>query len=226
MAVYKVRVATGDITASGTKNSISITLVDSCSESRRMSVNSWFLPGKEKDLTVHCEQDLGPIVLICLHKWRLFLEDAWFCKDVCVTAPYGTLYCFPCYQWLEGVTVVEVREGSAKQLVNNELEILKEHRRLELKAWQEAYQWKSFAEGWPCCLNVGSIHELDSNMKFSCMRTTNFNGTLIFHRASMLLGGFLLRPTSWESLHEMRSIFSQTQGREIGASCVLPPPPP
>lgn len=69
---------------------------------------------QEKDLTVHCEQDLGPIVLIRLHKWRLFLEDAWFCKDVRVTGPNGTLYRFPCYQWLEGVITVEFREGSGR----------------------------------------------------------------------------------------------------------------
>uniref|UniRef100_A0A663EZT6 Arachidonate 12-lipoxygenase, 12R type n=1 Tax=Aquila chrysaetos chrysaetos TaxID=223781 RepID=A0A663EZT6_AQUCH len=132
-------------------------------------------PSQEKDLTVRCEQDLGPIVLIRLHKWRLFLEDAWFCKDVRVTAPDGTLYRFPCYQWLEGVITVEFREG--KKLADDELEILREHRRRELKERQEAYQWKTFAEGWPRCLNVDSVLELDSNVRFSCVRATNFNAT-------------------------------------------------
>ncbi|NWW86641.1 LOXE3 isomerase, partial [Rhynochetos jubatus] len=177
-----------------------------------------------RDLTVRCERDLGPIILIRLHKWQLFLEDAWFCKDVRVTAPDGTLYRFPCYQWLEGVTTVEVRDGSGKKAADDELEILKEHRRRELKARQEAYQWKSFAEGWPRCLNVDSIFELDSNVKFSCVRATNFTGVLIFQEASLLLSGFLLRPTSWKSLDEMRSIFSRTQGREIGG-CLLCPLP-
>ncbi|XP_009694152.1 PREDICTED: hydroperoxide isomerase ALOXE3-like, partial [Cariama cristata] len=164
----------------------------------------------EKALTVRCERDLGPIVLIRLHKWRLFLEDAWFCKDVRVTAPDGTLYRFPCYQWLEGITTVEVREGSGKKLVDDELEILKEHRLRELKLRQEAYQWKTFAEGWPRCLNVGSVLELDSNVKFSFVRATNFNGVLIFQ-------GFLLRRTSWKSLDEMRSIFSRTKVPEYVA---------
>ncbi|XP_075580961.1 hydroperoxide isomerase ALOXE3-like [Pelecanus crispus] len=215
MAVYKVKVATGDTLEAGTKNSISITLVGSRGESRQTTFNYWFLPGTEKDLTVRCEQDLGSIILIRLHKWRLFLEDAWFCKDVCVMAPDGTLYRFPCYQWLEGITTVEVREGSGKKLVDDELEILKEHRRQELKARQETYHWKTFAEGWPRCLNVGSIFELDSNVQFSCMRGTNFTGVLIFQGASHLLAGFLLRPTSWKSLDEMRSIFSRTRGRDI-----------
>ncbi|XP_074663838.1 hydroperoxide isomerase ALOXE3-like [Strix aluco] len=215
MAVYKVKVATGDVLQAGTSNSISITLVGSRGESCRKNISALFLQGMEKQLSVRCDRDLGPIVLIRLHKWRLFLEDAWFCKDVRVTAPDGTLYRFPCHQWLEGVITLEVREGSGKKLVDDELEILKEHRREELKARQEAYQWKTFAEGWPRCLNVGSIFELDSNVQFSTVRATNFTGVLVFQGASHLLAGFLLRPTSWKSLDEMRSIFSRTQGREI-----------
>ncbi|NXF56071.1 LOXE3 isomerase, partial [Oceanites oceanicus] len=225
MAVYKVKVATGDILEAGTNNSISITLVGSHGESRQTTISDSFLPGMEKDLTVRCDQDLGPIVLIRLHKKRIFLEDAWFCKDVRVTIPDGTLYRFPCHQWLEGVTTVEIREGSAKKLVDDKLEILKEHRRRELKARQEAYQWKSYAEGWPHCLNVDSVLELDSNIQFSCVRAINFNGVLIFQQANHLLSGFLLRHTSWKSLDEMRSIFSRTQGKEIGGCFVCPPPP-
>ncbi|KAM4754831.1 hydroperoxide isomerase ALOXE3-like isoform 4-T4 [Cyanocitta cristata] len=198
-----------------------------------------FPPLQEKNLSVHCGQDLGPIVLIRLHKWRLFLEDAWFCKDVRVTAPNGTLYRFPCYQWLEGVTTVEVREGSGrthpapilllmsraptfdtpllsgKKLVDDKLQILKEHRHRELAARQEAYRWKNFAQGWPRCLSVDSIFELDSNIQFSFIRATNFTGFLIFQGASHFLSGFLLRRTSWNSLDEMRTIFSRTQGRDI-----------
>uniref|UniRef100_A0A663F0L6 Arachidonate lipoxygenase 3 n=1 Tax=Aquila chrysaetos chrysaetos TaxID=223781 RepID=A0A663F0L6_AQUCH len=173
MAIYKVKVATGDILKAGTKNSISITLVGSRGESHQTTIKYWFLPGT--DLTVRCEQDLGPIVLIRLHKWRLFLEDAWFCKDVRVTAPDGTLYRFPCYQWRSNLDPPLSFPG--KKLADDELEILREHRRRELKERQEAYQWKTFAEGWPRCLNVDSVLELDSNVRFSCVRATNFNAT-------------------------------------------------
>ncbi|KAM6993490.1 polyunsaturated fatty acid lipoxygenase ALOX8-like [Passerculus sandwichensis] len=177
-----------------------------------------FPPLQERSLSVHCGQDLGPIVLIRLHKGQLFLEDAWFCKDVRVAAPDGTLYRFPCYQWLEGVTTVEVREGSGRthpKLVDDKLQILKEHRHRELAARQKAYRWKNFAQGWPRCLNVDSIFELDSNIQFSCIRANSFTGSLIFQEASHLLSGFLLRCSSWNSLDEMRTIFSRTQGRDI-----------
>ncbi|NXO19388.1 LOXE3 isomerase, partial [Oriolus oriolus] len=216
MATYKVTVATGDMAEAGTNNSISITLVGTYGESRQTTVHFLFQPGKERTLHVKCGQDLGPIVLIRLHKSRLFLEDAWFCKDVRVTAPNGTTYRFPCYQWLEGVTTVEVREGSGKKLVDDKLQFLKEHRRQELAARQEAYGWKNFAQGWPRCLNVDSISELDSNVRFSRIRATNFTGFLILQGASHLLSGFLLRRSSWKSLDEMRTIFSRTQGRDIG----------
>ncbi|NXW60022.1 LOXE3 isomerase, partial [Eurystomus gularis] len=224
MAVYKVKVATGEVAGAGTKNSISITLVGSRGESQRTSIHFLFQAGIEKTVTVRCERDLGPIVLVRLHKWRLFLEDAWFCKDVRVSGPDGASYRFPCYQWLEGVTTVEVREGSAKKLVDDELEILQEHRHLELKARQEAFQWKTYAKGWPRCLNVDSVAELDSNVQFSCLRATNFTGILILQGASHFLSGFLLRPSSWKSLDEMRSIFSRIKGREIGGCLPCPPP--
>ncbi|NXB05285.1 LOXE3 isomerase, partial [Cnemophilus loriae] len=146
----------------------------------------------------------------------VFLEDTRFCKDVWVTAPNSTLYRFPCYQWLEGVTTVEVREGSGKKLVDDKLQILKEHRHRELVARQEAYRWKNFAQGWPRSLNVDSIFKLDSNIQFSHIRATNFTGFLIFQGASHFLSEFLLRCTSWNSLDEMGTIFSQTQDRDIG----------
>ncbi|KAM6364572.1 hydroperoxide isomerase ALOXE3-like [Pluvialis apricaria] len=215
MVVYKVKVATGDILEAGTQNSICITLVGSQGESRKTTINGVLLPGTVQSLLVHCEQDLGTLLLVRLHKFRLFLEDAWFCTTVAVTAPDGTLSRFPCYQWLEGTTTVEIREGSGQKAADDKLEILKKHRQLELKARQEAYQWKNYADGWPRCLNVDSVFDLDSNVHFSCIREASFTGTLIFQGASQLLAGFLLRQTSWNSLDEMRSIFSRTQGKEI-----------
>ncbi|XP_009876022.1 PREDICTED: hydroperoxide isomerase ALOXE3-like, partial [Apaloderma vittatum] len=208
MAVYKVKVATGDVLEARTTNCISITLVGTRGESRKTTVSCLLLPGTVKELTVSTQQDLGPVILIRLHKSRLFLEDAWFCKDVHVTAHDGTLYRFPCYQWLDGNTTVEFREGTAKKLADDTLEILKEQRRRELKARQEAFEWKTYAEGWPRCLNVDSIFALDSNVQFSCVRATDFTGVLIFQGASQLLSGFLLRTSSWSSLDEMRTIFS------------------
>ncbi|POI30323.1 hypothetical protein CIB84_005928 [Bambusicola thoracicus] len=183
MATYKVKVATGDVLEAGTRNSIYITLVGTRGESPQKAMSYKFLPGKVKETTVKCEQDLGPLVLVRLTKTRLFLEDAWFCKEVHVTAPNGKAYQFPCYQWLEGNTTQEFREGTGKKMADDDLEILKEHRRKELKARQEAYRWKNYAEGWPRCLSVDSVFDLDSNIQFSCTRATSFKGFLIYQGA-------------------------------------------
>eukprot|EP00076_Gallus_gallus_P041252 XP_025006790.1 hydroperoxide isomerase ALOXE3 [Gallus gallus] len=225
MAAYKVKVATGDVLEAGTRNSIYITLVGTRGESPQKAMSYKFLPGKVKERTVKCEQDLGPLVLVRLTKTRLFLEDAWFCKEVHVTAPNGTTYHFPCHQWLEGITTQEFREGTGrthltstlpwKKMADDDLEVLKEHRRKELKARQDAYQWKNYAEGWPRCLSVDSIFDLDSNIQFSCTRAKSFKGLLIYQGTTHLLSGFLSRPNSWRSLDEMRSIFSRTKGRDI-----------
>ncbi|NXL96236.1 LOXE3 isomerase, partial [Alectura lathami] len=224
MATYKVQVATGDMLHAGTAYPIYITLVGTRGESPQTVITSLFLPGTVKEHAVECEQDLGPILLVRLQKWQLFVDDAWYCKEVRVTAADGTTYRFPCYQWLEGTTTQEFREGAGKKMADDDLDILREHRRKELKARQESYQWKNYAEGWPRCLNVESIFDLDADTKFSCTRAKSFTGLLIFQTATTLLSGFLSRPESWRSLDEMRSIFYRKEGKEIGAYLASPSP--
>uniref|UniRef100_A0A8C5JUG7 Arachidonate 15-lipoxygenase type B n=1 Tax=Junco hyemalis TaxID=40217 RepID=A0A8C5JUG7_JUNHY len=203
MATYKVTVATGDMVEAGTNNSISITLVGTYGESRQTTVSFLFLPGKERSLSVHCGQDLGPIVLIRLHKWRLFLEDAWFCKDVRVAAPNGTLYRFPCYQWLEGVRLLTPPFFLGKKLVDDKLQILKEHRHRELAARQEAYRpWRTWVMAGKGATEAKKRAEVPP---------------LPCRGASHFLSGFLLRRSSWNSLDEMRTIFSRTQVPEYVA---------
>jgi len=41
-------------------------------------------------------------------------------------------------------------------------------------------RWKNYAEGWPRCLSVDSIFDLDSNIQFSCTRAKSFKGLLIY----------------------------------------------
>ncbi|NXC41908.1 LOXE3 isomerase, partial [Penelope pileata] len=224
MAVYKVKVVTGDVLEAGTRNFVYITLVGTRGESPRTTMSYKFRTGTVKEQTVKCQQDLGPILLVRLHKSRLFLDDAWFCNEVQVTAPDGTTYRFPCYQWLEGDTTQEFCEGKGSILAEDDPEVLKEQRRRELRARQDTYQWKHYADGWPRCLNVDSIFELDSNTKFSCTRAKSFTGLLIYEGAVNLLSGFLTRPESWRSLEEMRTIFSREQGRDIGACLTSPAP--
>ncbi|NXO00341.1 LOXE3 isomerase, partial [Rhinopomastus cyanomelas] len=224
MAVYRVTVATGDVAEAGTKNNISITLVGATGESPQTTIGCRLYPGQEKELSVSCSRELGAVVLVRLHKAQVFLEDSWFCREIRVRAPDSPVRRFPCYQWLEGNCVLEVREGSAQKLSDDALPVLLEQRRRELAQRQRAFEWKSFAEGWPHCLRVESVEELDSNVKFSGVRDRHFNGALLYHQASLQLSGFLSRAAPWQSLQEMTTVFSRAKGRDIGGCLPAPTP--
>ncbi|XP_062453619.1 hydroperoxide isomerase ALOXE3-like [Rhea pennata] len=201
MATYKVQVATGDVFQARTTNSISITLVGTEGESAKTKLSHKLLTNCMKS-RIHCEHDLGPILLIRLYKERILFEDAWFCNDVCVTSPQGKIYHFPCYQWVENEIPLQLREGTGKTLSDEEYDILKQHRRNELEERQavfrvkiiaaqnplfiqfiqnyvnvpaSTYRWKTFAEGWPLCLDEDSVEDLSSDTKFSYIRTKEFH---------------------------------------------------
>lgn len=58
---------------------------------------------------------LGRVLLVRLEKQKYFVEDNWFCKYVKVTPPGGEkTQTFPCYCWLVGDIIVEVREGTGQ----------------------------------------------------------------------------------------------------------------
>lgn len=63
---------------------------------------------------VRCPAELGELLLLRLHKERYayFRKDSWYCSRVCVTAPGGALFHFPCYQWIEGFCTIELRPGT------------------------------------------------------------------------------------------------------------------
>lgn len=63
---------------------------------------------------MRCSAELGELLLLRLHKERyaFFRKDSWYCSHVCVTAPDGTLFHFPCYQWIEGFCTLELRPGT------------------------------------------------------------------------------------------------------------------
>ncbi|XP_025934860.1 hydroperoxide isomerase ALOXE3-like [Apteryx rowi] len=212
MATYEVQVATGDVFQAGTTNSISITLVGTEGESAKTKISHTFLTNCAKS-KIHCEQDLGPILLIHLYKERILFEDAWFCNNVCVTSPLGKVYRFPCYQWVEGEIPLQLREGTGKTLSDEEYGILKQHRRYELEERRAVFRWKTFAEGWPLCLDVDSVEDLSSDTKFSYIRAKNFHGIQTVQIYRMAFMGFLNKHCSWKSLEDMEKIFSKIKRR-------------
>ncbi|KAL7983022.1 hypothetical protein Chor_013628 [Crotalus horridus] len=190
MATYKVSVATGDMILAGTYSSISITLVD--------------------EYEVPCEKDLGPIVLIRLHKepYLFFPKDNWFCSYVRVKTPRGQTYHFPSYQWLEGYCSLNLREGTARTIEDDAgSPSLLEHRKKELAKRQESYGWKKYAPGWPRCVDAHTTDDLHSNSKYSLSKTAFFAVRTLKSEIELRLKGFSNLAESWESLDDLRKIF-------------------
>ncbi|XP_062840642.1 hydroperoxide isomerase ALOXE3 [Anolis carolinensis] len=213
MAVtYKVRVTTGNFIRSGTRDSISITLVGTEGESPKTTLDNWgvdFFTGSVSDYEVSCEHDLGEIVLLRLHKEgaiELFTTN-WYCNFITVTSPKGAAYHFPCYQWMEGYQTLELREGTAKTPAMDTLPLLKDFRIGEVRKRQSNYGWKIFAEGVPHCLDVSSIVELEKDVKFSTVKAALFATRSTSKKIELKLKGYSDSQKSWENLEDIKKVF-------------------
>uniref|UniRef100_A0A670K757 Arachidonate epidermal lipoxygenase 3 n=1 Tax=Podarcis muralis TaxID=64176 RepID=A0A670K757_PODMU len=179
-STYKIRVATGNYLCAGTMDSISITLVGSRGESPKTQLDKCgkdFSPGEVSEYVVQSEQDLGPILMVRLHKekYSIFPQTNWNCSYVEVAAPQGETYRFPCYQWLVGYQTLEVREGAGERPC---LAFWYFHRR-------EGATYKEYQPGWPQCLDVDCVDNLHPNDQYSCRRYTAFRVQMAGARGGM-----------------------------------------
>ncbi|XP_063157743.1 hydroperoxide isomerase ALOXE3-like [Candoia aspera] len=212
MATYNVRVATGNFLHSGTFDVISLTLVGTHGESPKTILNTRspdFSRGKESEYKITCEHHLGEILLLHLQKCALIkhLSNNWYCNFVIVTSAKGETYHFPCYQWIEDSQPLELREGTAKIPAMDSLPRLQQHRKEELQRRQNTYQWKEFAPGVPYCLDVNSVEELETDVKFSCIKAAVFNKNFKAKQVELKLRGYSDSQESWGKLEDIKKVF-------------------
>ncbi|KAM6451852.1 hydroperoxide isomerase ALOXE3-like [Liasis olivaceus] len=212
MATYNVQVVTGNFRHSGTFDLISITLVGTKGESPKTALNtlsSHFRRGMESEYKITCEHDLGEILLLRLQKDALVepLSNSWYCNFVTVTSAKGMTYNFPCYQWIEDSQPLELREGMAKTPAMDSLPRLQQHRKEELQCRQNTYQWKEFAPGVPYCLDVNSVEELDTDIKFSFTKAATFIKNSKAKQVELKLRGYSDRQESWNKLEDIKKVF-------------------
>ncbi|XP_015278984.1 PREDICTED: hydroperoxide isomerase ALOXE3-like [Gekko japonicus] len=210
--IYKVRVATGQGLLTGTFDVVSITLVGINGESPKQVLNragTSCSRGSVDNQEVACDHDLGPILLVRLHKdpYSFFPESSWFCNSVQVTSPQGECYHFPCYQWIEGYCTVSLREGSAKTPSDDTHYLERRHRREELVMRHNKYGWKEYLPGVPCCADIDTALSLEYNLQYSFPKATAFfgRGTMAMFEAKVK--GFLDKPFSWGKLEDIRKVF-------------------
>ncbi|XP_047563581.1 arachidonate 12-lipoxygenase, 12R-type isoform X2 [Lutra lutra] len=202
MAAYKVKVATGTDLLSGTMDSISLTIVGTRGESHKQLLN---------------------------HFGRDFATGA-------IGAPNGRVYHFPAYQWMDGYETLALREATGKTRAEDTLPILLEHRQEEIRAKQDFYHWRVFVPGlpnyvhipsyrppvrrnpnrpewngyipgFPILINIKATKFLNSNLRFSFVKTASF-----FFRLGPMALGFKLRglvdcKQSWKRLKDIKKIF-------------------
>uniref|UniRef100_A0A8I3PS89 Polyunsaturated fatty acid lipoxygenase ALOX15 n=1 Tax=Canis lupus familiaris TaxID=9615 RepID=A0A8I3PS89_CANLF len=131
MAEFSVTVSTGEAIGAGTWNKIAVSLVGTRGETPPLRLDH---PGKEfsagavEDFQVASPQDVGPLLLLRVHKAPLLLpapvgpvaRDAWFCRWFQLTPPQGAPLRFPCYQWLEGAGSLALRAGAGERVAGEE----------------------------------------------------------------------------------------------------------
>uniref|UniRef100_A0A8C0QE39 Arachidonate 15-lipoxygenase type B n=2 Tax=Canis lupus familiaris TaxID=9615 RepID=A0A8C0QE39_CANLF len=219
MAEFSVTVSTGEAIGAGTWNKIAVSLVGTRGETPPLRLDH---PGKEfsagavEDFQVASPQDVGPLLLLRVHKAPLLLpapvgpvaRDAWFCRWFQLTPPQGAPLRFPCYQWLEGAGSLALRAGAAKVPWADDHPILQQQRQDELKARQDSYHWKTYSPGWPHCLDEKSVKDLDLNIKYSVMKNSCFYLKVSSAITELKLKGLLDRKGPWKSLNEMKRMFN------------------
>ncbi|XP_078527060.1 hydroperoxide isomerase ALOXE3-like isoform X3 [Lissotriton helveticus] len=158
---------------------------------------------------IHEKQDLGDIELIRLHKepFSFFPEDSWYCSQVTVESPTGKIYHFPCYRWIEGYLTVELPEGTATLAsAEDHNPLLLRWRENELNKRRETYKWKVYHKGFPRCIDVGNVTELDSNVKYSITKSLTFALTKKASTLEIKLEGFFGRQESWKSFEDLERV--------------------
>uniref|UniRef100_A0A5G2RM05 Arachidonate 15-lipoxygenase type B n=2 Tax=Sus scrofa TaxID=9823 RepID=A0A5G2RM05_PIG len=216
MTEFRVRVSTGEAFGAGTWDKVSVSIVGTRGETPPLPLDSLgkeFTAGAEEDFKVTAPQDVGPVLLLRVHKapldlLRPLVSDAWFCRWLQLTPPQGAPLRFPCYQWLEGAGTLVLQEGTAKISWKDQHPTLKKQRQDELRAKQEAHRWKTYLPGWPRCLDEETVKTLNLNIKYSVAKNTTFYLRGGSAAVELKLKGLLDRKGLWRSLTEMRRVFS------------------
>ncbi|XP_062994562.1 hydroperoxide isomerase ALOXE3-like [Elgaria multicarinata webbii] len=212
MATYNLWVSTGNFLQSGSLSPVFATLVGTDGESPKTKLDNWgldFYPGRESEYEINCEHDLGEILLLRLHKENFIeiISTSWFCNFTKVTDPKRKIFNFPCYQWLEGHQILDLREGTAKTPGMDTVPLLQNQRKKEVLKRQSSYAWKVFAEGVPHCLDSESIDDLEKNVQFSFTKAALFTKRNATKQVELKLKGYSDSQKSWSELDDIKDVF-------------------
>uniref|UniRef100_A0A3B4A2Y2 Uncharacterized protein n=1 Tax=Periophthalmus magnuspinnatus TaxID=409849 RepID=A0A3B4A2Y2_9GOBI len=149
MATYKVTVTTGDLPFAGTWDVVSVTLLGSEGQSKRIELSSIgfeFSRGKVSvflylvyltrvrcNLSIVAQKEYLKYSLLEKHPCFIFPEDKWYCSKIEVTTPEDKTILFPCYRWISRGEPVELRGGRAMLFFEDDHQLLTDQRKNELQ---------------------------------------------------------------------------------------------
>uniref|UniRef100_G1L7R4 Arachidonate 12-lipoxygenase, 12R type n=1 Tax=Ailuropoda melanoleuca TaxID=9646 RepID=G1L7R4_AILME len=182
MAAYKVKVATGTDLLSGTMDSISLTIVGTRGQSHKQLLNHF---GRDFATGAVSRCTCAVCVRVCVR---------------CVCACVGR------QGWAQTLSLL-CGLPAGKTAAEDTLPILLEHRQEEIRAKQDFYQWNGYIPGFPILINIKATKFLNSNLRFSFIKTASF-----FFRLGPMALGFKLRglvdcKQSWKRLKDIKKIF-------------------
>ncbi|XP_060047766.1 polyunsaturated fatty acid 5-lipoxygenase isoform X2 [Erinaceus europaeus] len=147
MPSYTVTVATGSQWFAGTDDYIYLSLMGSagCSEKHLLDKPFYndFERGAVDSYDVTVDEELGDIQLVKIEKRKYWLHDDWYLKYITLKTPCGDYIEFPCYRWITGEGEIILRDGRAKLARDDQIHILKQHRRKELETRQKQYRMEN-----------------------------------------------------------------------------------
>ncbi|XP_004388017.1 polyunsaturated fatty acid 5-lipoxygenase [Trichechus manatus latirostris] len=212
MPSYTVTVATGSQWFAGTDDYIYFTLVGTagCSEKHLLDKPFYndFERGAVDSYNVIVDEELGEIQLVKIEKRKYWLRDDWYLKYITLKTPYGDYIEFPCYRWITGEGEIVLRDGRAKLARDDQIHILKQHRRKELETRQKQYRWIEWSPGFPLSIDAKCHKDLPHDIQFDSEKGVDF--VLNYSKAieNLFINCFMhMFQSSWSDFADFEKIF-------------------
>nr|XP_058911104.1 polyunsaturated fatty acid 5-lipoxygenase isoform X3 [Kogia breviceps] len=212
MPSYTVTVATGSQWFAGTDDYIYLSLVGSagCSEKHLLDKPFYndFERGAVDSYNVIVDDELGDIQLIRIEKRKYWFHDDWYLKYITLKTPCGDYIEFPCYRWISSENEIVLRDGRAKLACDDQIHILKQHRRKELESRQKQYRWMEWNPGFPLSIDAKCYKDLPRDIQFDSEKGVDFVLNYCKAMENLFINRFMhMFQSSWSDFADFEKIF-------------------
>ncbi|XP_057386676.1 polyunsaturated fatty acid 5-lipoxygenase isoform X2 [Balaenoptera acutorostrata] len=164
--------------------------------------------GAVDSYNVIVDDELGDIQLIRIEKRKYWFHDDWYLKYITLKTPCGDYIEFPCYRWISGESEIVLRGGRAKLACDDQIHILKQHRRKELETRQKQYRWMEWTPGFPLSIDAKCHKDLPRDIQFDSEKGVDF--VLNYSKAmeNLFINRFMhMFQSSWSDFADFEKIF-------------------